>query len=302
MKIKPYHPFRSEKAKKRYLDLYDKRAQTWPVVSESRTVDTSYGQTFMRIRGPEDAQPLVLLPSASATSLSWKPNIEALSENYRVYAVDNIYDFGRSVYTRPIKTPDDLTNWLDGLFDALELGDNIDLLGMSYGAWLTSQYALRFPDRLDKVVMISPPATLFQLPGVWAWYGLTSLLPHRYFLRNMLKWMFKDLASKEDEASRKLTDELIEDVYIGIRCFKLKMLVHPTVLSDEELQSIKAPALYLVGENEVVYPAQDAIDRIEKVAPQITAEIIPGAGHDLMIVQAELVNRKVLEFLKKPSH
>ncbi|GAH54730.1 unnamed protein product, partial [marine sediment metagenome] len=69
--------------------------------------------------------------------MQWLPNIEALSEYYRTYAVDNIYDYGRSVYTRTIKSPDDFVNWLDELFSILELGDNINLMGLSYGGWLT---------------------------------------------------------------------------------------------------------------------------------------------------------------------
>ena len=57
------------------------------------------------------------------------PNIEALSTQYRTYAVDNIYDCGRSIYTRPLKSPDDFVHWLDELFTALELGDHINLMG-----------------------------------------------------------------------------------------------------------------------------------------------------------------------------
>ncbi len=60
------------------------------------------------------------------------------------------------------------------------------------------------------------------------------------------------------------------------------------------------PALYLVGENEKIYSAQEAVQRLNKVAPHIKTEVIPNAGHDLTIVQAEMVNRKVLEFLKQP--
>jgi hypothetical protein len=56
----------------------------------------------------------------------------------------------------------------------------------------------------------------------------------------------------------------------------------------------------LVGENEKIYSAQKAVQRLNTVAPQIKAEIIPKAGHDLTFVQAEMVTRKVLEFLKQP--
>src|SRR5512136_742750 len=102
MEMSPYHPFRSAKAKEQYLSLYDMRAKKWPVPSETRTVDTSYGQTFIWISGPSEAQPLILLHGGSGNSLQWIPNIKALSEFFKTYAVDNIYDYGRSVYTRPI--------------------------------------------------------------------------------------------------------------------------------------------------------------------------------------------------------
>jgi len=91
--------------------------------------------------------------------------------------------------------------------------------------------------------------------------------------------------------------DLVEDAFIGLRCFKLKMPVAPTVLSDEELGSIKMPALFLVGENERIYPAQKAIQRLNTIAPAIKTKLIPNAGHDLTIVQAEMVNEIVLEFL-----
>ena len=87
----PYHPFRSAAAKAQYLRFYDMRAEKWPVNSKSRFVDTSFGQTFVRISGSDTAPILVLLHGGRSNSLQWLPNIEALSERYRVFAVDNIF-------------------------------------------------------------------------------------------------------------------------------------------------------------------------------------------------------------------
>jgi len=96
-----------------------------------------------------------------------------------------------------------------------------------------------------------------------------------------------------------MVEEIIDDALMGLKCFKFKMPVSPTVLEDKELQSIKVPTLFLVGENEKLYSAQKAVQRLNTVAPQIETEVIPNAGHDLSIVQAEMVNRKVLDFLKQ---
>ena len=295
-RLPAHHPFKSVCAKKHYLNHYDRRAESWPVPADTMTVPTTYGKTFVRVSGPAAGPPLVLLPSTSANTLIWLPNIAALARKYRVYAVDNIYDFGRSVYTKEITVPADLVNWLDDLFTQLELGDSINLMGLSYGGWLTSQYALNHQERLRKIVMLAPVATVHQLPAEWAWKAITALIPHRHFMRNLTEWMFPNLILTPE--GRELAEVMLEDAWLGMRSFKLKMPVNPTVLSDDELVGLKVPALFLVGENEVLYLANAALERLERVAPQIETRLVPAAGHDLTIVQADLINRLVLEFLK----
>jgi pimeloyl-ACP methyl ester carboxylesterase len=59
-------------------------------------------------------------------------------------------------------------------------------------------------------------------------------------------------------------------------------------------------ALFLAGENEKLYSARRAVERLSRVAPRVQTEIVPRAGHDLIAVKAEMVNRKVLEFLGQP--
>lgn len=297
-KMSAFHPFRSKEAKDRYLKLYDKRAREWPVASECRMVDTSYGQTFVRICGPVDAPPLALLHGIGGNSLQWIPNIRDLSEHYRIYAVDNIYDYGRSIYTQTPKTPDDFVKWLDECFNALGLQKNINLMGLSYGGWITALYALHYPDRLNGIVLLAPVCTVLPLHTEWIVRAALCAVPHVYFVRSFMYWMLEDLVRK-DEAGRKMVDEWAHDSFIAMRCFKPKRLVHPTVLEDEELGNLKVPTLYLVGENEKICSAHKALLRLKNVAPQVKAEIIPNAGHDLTIVQADIVNRKILSFLKQ---
>lgn len=277
--------------------MYDMRARKWPVPSESTMADTSFGQTFVRISGPAAAPPLVLLHGGSGNSLQWISNIQDLSEHYKTYAVDNIYDYGRSVYTQPMKNPDDFVRWIDELFTTLELGNTVNLMGLSYGGWLTSLYALRFPNRLAKIILLAPAFTVLPLRPVWLMRMVLGFLPHRSFARNFMQWLAED-AMKKNDATRMMIEEITDDAFLAVRCFKLRRMVYPTVLSDRELQNIIVPALFLVGENEKLYSARKAIQRLNRVAPQIKAEIIPNAGHDLTIVQAKMVNRKVIEFLK----
>jgi pimeloyl-ACP methyl ester carboxylesterase len=297
--IPAYHPFKSAKAKLAYLAYYDKRAQEWPVASDTGYVQTSFGSTFVRISGKPGLPNLVLLPSANATSLIWMHNVAGLSESYRVYAVDNIYDVGRSVYTKTLKNADDFVLWLDDLCTVIELGDSINLMGYSHGGWIASQYALKRPERLAKLVLVAPAATICPLPSEWAWRGILSALPHRIFMEKlMVDWLFADLAGKRDPVSRAILNNSMTDAMMTLKFFKFKMPVAPTVLSDDELRRIRTPTLFLVGEHEKIYPPLEAIERLSTVAPQIKTEMIKGAGHDLPLVQPEAVNKRVLEFLE----
>lgn len=256
VELTPHHPFRSAQAKDRYLQFYESMEKHWPIASESRMVDTSYGRTFVRVSGPAEAPPLVLLPGANATSLLWAPNIAALSEKYRTIAVDNIYDFGRSVYTRRPETSADLVTWLDDLFSALGLGDGIHLMGISYGGWITSQYALQRPERLEKVVLVAPAATVQPFDPKFLLRGILCLIPHRYFARSMMIWVLEDAAQQ----NMAIVEEATDNFFIGLRSFKPIRLVNPTVLSDAEWQSIRIPVLFMVGENEKIDSAQGAIE------------------------------------------
>jgi len=289
-----YHPFKSQDTKEAYLKLYDDTAKLWPLPSEVKMIDTSYGKTFVRISGPADAPPLVLLHGMGSNSLMWLRNIESLSEDYRTYAIDDIYGNGRSIYTKTIKDSNDFVNWLDELFDVLELGNNINLMGMSYGGWQAGLYALRFPDRLNKVALLAPAATVLPVSSAFGIRAIFSMLPVRYFTKRLMYWVMEDAVKKDEEAM----SELVDAMFLASKSFKTRRPPEPTVFDDDEWKSIGVPMLYVVGENEKIYSAEKAVQHLNTVAPQIKTDIIPGAGHDLVSVQAEMVDEMVLKFLK----
>jgi hypothetical protein len=93
-RLPAHYPFKTKAAEQRYHSYNDERSKEWPALSEARRVETSFGKTFVRVCGREDAPPLVLLPSGFASSVIWLPNIQGLAPHFRIYAVDNIHDVG----------------------------------------------------------------------------------------------------------------------------------------------------------------------------------------------------------------
>lgn len=291
-----YYPFQSAQAKAEYTDLYLEKASEWPVVSESRLIETPSGQTYVRMSGRESDPPLVLLSGIRGNSLMWIPNIRAFSAHYRTYALDSIYDIGLSVRQRSLTKPEHLIQWLDEVLAVLVPEGLLSLVGMSYGGWLASQYALHFPQRLQKVVLLAPAATV--LPVSWAFIARAALtvIPHADFRKRFYYWLLRDMM-QSGETGRAWVDEAVAHWVVAERCFGPLPTVRATVLADRDLQSFGVPCLFLVGENEKVYSARKAVRRLNRLAPQIKTEIIPHAGHDLWIVQAEMVTRKILDFL-----
>lgn len=299
MKFTSYHPFRSEKAKKRFLRFYDEQERRWPVKFETTIIKTSYGNTYIRISGPTNGKPIVLLHGGGSNSLSWMRNIKDFSVQYRVFAIDNIYDYGRSVYTRRIHKPNHFVSWLNELFDLLGLTKDIILIGLSYGGWIATQYALEYQDKLEKLILLAPAGTVSRISLSWIMRAALCMIPHRMFIKNFLYWFLEDIVNK-DEQSRAFVDKLEQGTYLAIQSFKPKNMVPPTVLSDDELQSITVQMLIIIGENEKIY--SDSVDsiqqRLKKILPLVQVKIIPNAGHGLTIVQTKMVNETILKFIE----
>jgi pimeloyl-ACP methyl ester carboxylesterase len=307
MTTQPFHPFRSERAKAEFQALCPERAKAWPVPSETRLIDTPSGQTFVRVSGCSNDRPLVLLSGARGTSLMWVPNIAALSAHHRTYALDTVTDIGLSVGRAGISKAEDLLKWLDEVLTVLVPEGPLDLMGMSYGGWLASQYALRFPSRLRKVVLLAPASTVLPLSlGFLIRVALIAMpFPGRHGgpVRRMIRWLFQDLVRSGD-AGRRPAGQGIAEVFEMLemdRFFALLWMIWPTVIDDEAWRGFSVPGLFLVGENEKIYSAEAAVRRLNRVAPQIKTEIIPGAGHDLTLVQPDLVAERILGFLGEPA-
>jgi len=292
------YPFRSSQALSEYKAWYSERAKKWPVVSETRIIETPVGQTFVRVSGHATNPPLVLLPGSLATSLTWIPNIASLSTHFQCYALDSIYDFGLSVRRKKLAKSDDLVVWLDEVTTALIPESKFHLAGLSYGGWLCSQFAIRFPERVRKLVLIAPAMTVLPVSLAVIFRALLTRLPIPDFHRQFYYWFLND-AVQSGEVGRAAVDEAVADWALAERCFRPMPTIPATLIDDETWRKFYIPCLFLVGEHEKMYPAQKAVNRLNRLAPQIRAEIVSHAGHDLTFSQAEQVNKKMLDFLKE---
>ncbi len=299
MAIATHHPFRSREAKQEYLHFYDRLAEQWPVESETRVVGTASGQTFIRVQGPVDGAPLVLLPGDTETSLSWLPVIEGLSQDFRTYAIDHVYDNGRSVYAREMSRPKDFVDWLGDVFDEMGLS-RVNLAGYSYGGWQAALYALAHPNCVDRLVLLAPAATVLSPgPMLLARAVLYHFLPIQFVARNYFRWYGPDAV--KGERTRLRIDEMVEEDLLARRCFKRRKFIPPTRLTDANWRELAVPTLFLIGENDRTYSARRAVCRLRRVAPKVEGRIVAETDHYIRLVSSDWVVRQTLRFLREPG-
>jgi len=279
--------FATPEGRAKYLAAYETMFNLWTVPHEAVEVKTGYGSTHINVCGPNDGFPLVLLHAAGLSSTVWFVNIAELSANYRVYAVDTIGDAGKSVADRLLEQRADYSEWLREVFDELNI-ERACLLGHSYGGWLALNMAIAYPKRLKKIVLLAPAASFYPL-GL-----ITKLILYlgEFKIHPPARSVLKMAAAK---------GTVLEETFIHlmetVTRYCSSAIMFPTVYTDEELKQIDFPALLLIGAGEKIYNPQKVIDRARKWLPTFTAEIIPKAGHLLIMDQPEIINAHILKFL-----
>jgi len=277
------------------MNWYQAIMDQWRVDYDELTVSTRFGETHVIASGPPDAPPVVLLHALFATATSWYLNVERLSASFRIYSVDVIGEANRSRPTRPIASLGDFLVWFTELLDGLGI-ESLYLVGNSYGGFTGAYYAMKLPERIRKLVLIGPAATIHKMtPFMFhmfvpkGLYLLFRRLPGlRRAMRRSVNWMHAGLPR----------DPLWEPLFYHSMVYgKLINRVFPKRFSKEEFSEIQAPVLLLVGEKEVIYgDLESAIKAARDLIPKVEIELIPNAHHITAIAQPELVDRRILRF------
>ena len=118
-----------------------------------RIVPTDAGDISVMAAG--QGEPIILIHGLGATKASFLPTVGALGETHRVIAID-LPGFGDSV--KPLGASYDapfFSRAVIALLDALGL-ERASLVGNSMGGRVAVETGLRYPDRVDRLVLLAP--------------------------------------------------------------------------------------------------------------------------------------------------
>lgn len=220
---------------------YQRSLSLFPVPYLELELKTDYGTAHVIRCGQPEKMPLVLLHGMNASSTMWYPNMEAFSENYCVYAIDFLLEPNRSEALSDNYRTEDVLKWYDEVFKKLKI-EQCYLVGASRGGWLAVNLALRNPELVKKMVLLSPAQTFMWIsPGSALLANVTySLLPSERRLRNALYTLSSDTANLAPAFVHQF-DLATEESGINKSIFEMRPF------SDRELQKLKIPVLVLIG-------------------------------------------------------
>ncbi len=289
---KPYQLFKTAGGEKDYLAAYDAMLAKWPTPYESMFVPTRFGETHVLASGAPENPPLILLHAAGTTATMWYRNVGGLSEKLRVYAIDSIVD-GRSQPTSALPTRQDCADWLLDVLDGLEI-ERANIAGLSHGGWYTVNFALFYPQRVNRLILLSPAASVESFkPRFYLDFALIQVLGYikasKEAGRAMAQWFFAE--------GNEIDETLLELIEMAAKHIKPPKMYFPRKFSDEELRSLGNPTLLLIGAEGRIYDPQRAMRRAQALIPNLESGFVAHGGHVFPIEQPDVVNQKVVEFI-----
>ncbi|RDV05566.1 alpha/beta fold hydrolase [Undibacter mobilis] len=263
--------FKSPHGQQIVLERYKEILEHWPVAHRQHRIATRHGETFVVESGPENAPALILLHGTAANAASWTVDIPIWSQHFRVFCVDIIGDAGLSAQIRPPYDSDAHMEWFDDVLNGLSLA-TAALVGMSLGGWVALDYATRRPERVSKLVLLSPGG-VGKAKNILLW-AIPLLLLGPWGRRKMLE----RIGGRMDEPLPPSAAAIV-DLSNKIFTHFIPRRSSLPQFSDEALQRLKMPVMAILGGKDVFIDARDTRHRLDQNVPDLTMRYLPDARH-----------------------
>ncbi|MBU0494717.1 MAG: alpha/beta fold hydrolase [Chloroflexi bacterium] len=247
--------------------------------------------------GPADGPPVVLLHGWGASWHYWQWALPALAAaGFRAYAPDLI---GHGDTAKPPLAygGDDYLNFAGRLIDHLGLKQLV-LGGHSLGGYIALRYALEYPDRVQKLVLISPLYQKDQLPVPQGLLPLvTTPLRAAWWLTPA---QLIDLAARtvRESPERILPVSFSRQVILDYKRATPRIATDIAGFDDltPDLGRITVPALVFWGSQDLL--ALESFTHLAQALPNAQAHYTPAAAHAAHVETLVTFHDALLRFLE----
>jgi pimeloyl-ACP methyl ester carboxylesterase len=245
-----------------------------------------------------NGRPLMLVAGLAADNAFWMPSVDALAARYDLLIPDN-RGAGR---TTPLDTTTSIRAMAD---DCIALADHVGvakfaIAGHSMGGMIAQDCAIRYPGRIERLVLASSTACA----SAWnndlfaTWSTLFRVLERQLWFRNLFYWVlspaFLDNARSVDALVQLAATYPYQQTPVAL-ANQVKAIAGFDARA--QLSSIAARTLVMAGTRDIVFRIEDAA-AFAKSIPYATFAPIEGAAHSFPIEAPKDFTQRVLDFLE----
>ncbi|MGE8535800.1 MAG: alpha/beta fold hydrolase [Chryseobacterium sp.] len=217
-----------------------------------------------------EGEPLILLHGNSGSIKDFYQQIPVLSKQYKVIAIDTrgqgkSIDSSKKDFTYKMFADD-----VKALIDQLKL-NKVNITGWSDGGNTGLEFALKYPERLNKLITIGANA----FPD-----GVDDKLTDHFENKMLVMKALKD--------SKKFNEQRLLNI----------MLTQPRI-ARKDLNKIGSRVLVIAGDKDVIKPEHTEL--IAKEIPNAELKIYSNATHMIPFENADQLNTDILNFLGKSN-
>lgn len=258
-------------------------------------------QTLHRYRAPSGAafvdrgrgdETLVLIHGVGMRVEAWGPQIDRLSRDHRVIAVD-LPGHGFSAPLGGVPELPDFVEWFAGLVDELGV-EAVNVAGHSMGALIAAGFAATKGSKLRRVALLNGVYKRSSAARQAVEARAEEILSGAFDREAPLERWFSD--EEKDGAAYRLVRDLLQKVDPDGYAAAYRAFATGDAVYSESWPQVTCPALFLTGDgdkNSTVEMTED----MAKAAPRGRAVVIKGHRHMVNLTAPEEVSDVLADWL-----
>ena len=244
---------------------------------------------------------VILLHGLGVDSSTWAPTIPALAQRFHVYAPDQI-GFGKSDKPMINYRVATLVDFLNEFCNRLAI-TKTSLVGNSLGGWTAAAFALAYPDKVDRLVLVDAAGYSPERMGTPKPSRELMLVLNPSTVAEMKQTLSVVFYNKQ-----LLTDEFVRQAFAGKLArgdgYTINMFIDSVLRNEDFLDgkagAIKAPTLVVWGREDLLTPLAIGKAFAEEIRGS-QLFVIDRCGHVPQLEAAPAFNQAVGRFLAGES-
>ena len=255
-----------------------------------------FGAKINYVEAGDPSKPkVILLHGLGGSAVNWAFNIPALAANYHVIAPDQI-GFGKSDRLMLKYRVGTYVDFLDKLMSELKI-EKASLVGNSLGGWVAAWTAIKYPNRVEKIILADAAGLKPAAVDMAQIYSLNYST--RDEVRQLVKLVFYNQALFGSDAFIEQSMNVRVTANDG---YTINSLIE-SIKRDEDflngrLGDIKKPTLIIWGKQDGLLKVSDA-EQFKSGIAGSELIVFDQCGHVPMVEKAADFNKAVLAFLAK---